>query len=123
MPSRTAERNLIMAAIDLNKELFENYVNDEEKAILVDYWAPWCVYCRRIGPGLNILADEYKDKLVIGKVNIDNDNFNVASHLCNAIWNDPNPDMSDWYDYDYCMGTMDIPICLSKKEDVEHLID
>ena len=62
-----------MAAIDLNKELFEKYVNDEEKAILVDYWAPWCVYCRRIGPGLNILADEYKDKLVIGKLNIDDE--------------------------------------------------
>ena len=57
------------------------------------------------------------------KENIDNDNFNVASHLCDAIWNDPNPDMSDWYEYDYCMGTMDTPVCLSCKEDVEHLID
>lgn len=56
------------------------------------------------------------------KEKIDNDDFNMASHLCNAIWNDPNPSMSEWYDYDYCMGTMDIPICLSCKEDVEHLI-
>ena len=62
-----------MAAIDLNKELFENYTKDENTAILVDFWAPWCVYCRRIGPGLNILADEYKDKLRIGKLNIDNE--------------------------------------------------
>lgn len=57
------------------------------------------------------------------KENIDEENFNVASHLCNAIWNDPNPDMSDWYDYDYSMGTTDTPVCLSKKEDVEHLIE
>lgn len=57
------------------------------------------------------------------KEKIDNEDFNVASHLCNAIWNDPNPDNSDWYEYDYCMGTLDTPVCLSKKEDVEHLIE
>ena len=57
------------------------------------------------------------------KEKIDNEDFNVASHLCNAIWNDPNPDNSDWYMYDYSMGTLDTPVCLSKKEDVEHLIE
>ena len=56
------------------------------------------------------------------KEQVDNEDFNLASHLCNAIWNDPNPDMSDWYDYDYSMGTMEKPVCLSKKEDVAHLI-
>ena len=60
-----------MAAIDLNKELFENYTKDENKPILVDFWAPWCVYCRRIAPALNILAEAYQDQLVIGKLNID----------------------------------------------------
>lgn len=60
-----------MAAVDLNKELFENYINDENKPILVDFWAPWCVYCRRITPALNILAEQYKDVLVFGKINID----------------------------------------------------
>ena len=64
--------------------------------------------------------DRLKDFI---KENIDEDNFNVASHLCNAIWNDPNPDMSDWYDYDYCMGTCDTPASITKKEDVEYLID
>ncbi len=62
-----------MAAIVLNKELFNNYINDENKPILVDFWAPWCVYCRRIAPALNILAEQYQDVLVIGKVNIDNE--------------------------------------------------
>lgn len=60
-----------MAAIDLNKKLFEDSVKNENKPILVDFWAPWCVYCRRIGPALNLLADQYEDKLVIGKLNID----------------------------------------------------
>lgn len=62
-----------MAAIDLNKNLFDKYTNDENKPILVDFWAPWCVYCRRIAPALNILAEQYKNSLVIGKVNIDDE--------------------------------------------------
>lgn len=62
-----------MTAIDLNKELFDKYTNDTNKPVLVDFWAPWCVYCRRIAPGLNILAEQYKDILVIGKVNIDDE--------------------------------------------------
>ena len=57
------------------------------------------------------------------KYKVDNEDFNVASHLCNAIWNDPNSDNSDWYLYNYCMGTLDTPVCVSKKEDVEHLIE
>ena len=62
-----------MTAVDLNKELFEKYINDSEKPVLVDFWAPWCVYCRRVGPGLNILAEQHSDKLVIGKINIDDE--------------------------------------------------
>ena len=62
-----------MAAIDLNKELFDNYSNDNNKPVLVDFWAPWCVYCRRIAPALNILAEQYKDSLIIGKINIDDE--------------------------------------------------
>ena len=60
-----------MTAIDLNKELFEKNINNANKPVLVDFWAPWCVYCRRIGPGLNILAEQYGDNLAVGKVNID----------------------------------------------------
>ena len=65
---------------------------------------------------LDRLKEFIKDK-------IDEDDFGIASHLCNAIWNDPNPSMSEWYDYDYSMGTLDMPVCLSEKADVEHLID
>jgi thioredoxin len=64
---------MVMTAIDLNKELFNKYINDTEKPVLVDFWAPWCVYCRRIGPGLNILAEQYKDLIHIAKVNIDDE--------------------------------------------------
>ena len=59
-----------MSAINMNKAQFEQSMH-EEKPVLVDYWAPWCVYCRRIAPVYEKIAEEYGDQLVIGKVNID----------------------------------------------------
>lgn len=59
-----------MSMINMNKAQFEQFLH-EEKPVLVDYWAPWCVYCRRIAPAYEKIAEEYGDQLVIGKVNID----------------------------------------------------
>lgn len=59
-----------MTAINMNKELFENTLK-EGKLLLVDYWAPWCGYCRRINPAYEQIAAEYGEQLVVAKVNID----------------------------------------------------
>jgi len=59
-----------MAIIHMNTELFQQAVK-EEKPALVEFWAPWCVYCRRIAPALGKLAEEYGDALTVGQVNID----------------------------------------------------
>ena len=59
-----------MSAINMNQAQFEKFMH-EGKPVLVDYWAPWCVYCRRIAPAYEKIAEEYGDRLVIGKVNID----------------------------------------------------
>ena len=60
-----------MSVVNINKELFRQQVEEEKKVVLAEFWAPWCVYCRRIGPAYKKIAEEYGDKLVIGQINID----------------------------------------------------
>lgn len=57
--------------IEMNKELFQQLAVEGEKPILVEFWAPWCVYCRRIAPALGKVAKEMEDKIQIAQVNID----------------------------------------------------
>jgi thioredoxin 1 len=50
---------------------FEDDVVKSKKAVLVDFWAEWCGPCKMIAPMLDEVASEYKEKLTIAKVNID----------------------------------------------------
>ena len=58
-----------MAAMNINAKQYEELVLGD-KPVLVDFWAPWCTYCRRINPALDKIADSREDVLVV-KVNID----------------------------------------------------
>ncbi len=50
---------------------FNEIITKSELPILVDFWAPWCGPCKVMGPIVDELATDFKDRVVIGKVNVD----------------------------------------------------
>ena len=56
--------------IEMNEKRYLEAL-EGEKPVLVEFQAPWCVYCRRIGPALQKLAQQSRERLVVGQVNID----------------------------------------------------
>tara|TARA_Y100000588_G_scaffold329096_1_gene365046 strand:+ start:194 stop:538 length:345 start_codon:yes stop_codon:yes gene_type:complete len=61
----------------LSDNNFDQSVIKSTVPVLVDFWAEWCGPCRMIAPTVDELAQDYKDKIVVGKLNVD-DNPNTA---------------------------------------------
>lgn len=60
-----------MAVTDLSDATFKADVLEADLPVLVDFWATWCGPCKMIAPLLDELAEEFGGKVVIGKVDVD----------------------------------------------------
>ncbi|MDR3319536.1 MAG: thioredoxin [Desulfovibrio sp.] len=64
---------------------FENLVLKSDMPVLVDFWAPWCRPCRALGPVIDEIANDYEGKVLVFKMNVDENLATPAKFAIRAI--------------------------------------
>jgi thioredoxin 1 len=67
----TLLEDLMSDTIHVSDQSFESAVLKSPLPVLVDFWAPWCLPCKMVAPSLEKLAKEYAGRLIVAKVNTD----------------------------------------------------
>jgi thioredoxin 1 len=60
-----------MPTVKVTDDSFEKDVLRSDKLVLVDFWAEWCGPCKQIAPALEQISDELADKVIVAKLNIE----------------------------------------------------
>ncbi|MEO6309446.1 MAG: thioredoxin [Leifsonia sp.] len=74
-----------MSARAVTDATFEQEVINNEKTVLVDFWAEWCGPCRAVSPILDQIALEHSDKIDIVKLNVDDNPALAAKYQITSI--------------------------------------
>ena len=62
-----------MAILNMNAHTYRKYLSESAKPVLVEFSAPWCSYCRRLEPALELTAQQYEGEIIFGQINIDDE--------------------------------------------------
>ena len=63
-----------MSEVVLNEQNFDKEVLKSQVPVMIDFWATWCGPCKVLGPIVEEVANDYKGKLKVCKVNVDENN-------------------------------------------------
>lgn len=75
--------------MDITDKDFEEKVIEQSKTIpvLVDFWAPWCGPCRSLTPIIEKVCEEYKGKVILAKINVDENKVSASAYGVSSIPN------------------------------------
>ena len=74
-----------MGVVTLTDEYFAEEVNSSAVPVLVDYWAEWCGPCKMISPLVEEMAEEYSNRLKVGKLDVDENQSSASKQNVMSI--------------------------------------